>query len=194
MLSLAPSSNLKKTTPNILPAKIHHNGPIPIAQRHWNPQPTPNSTTQEQTVYLRGRKLLGKKVPLPEGYEGVVLQKSEKTLPKPRPEDGDGNGEGEEDVEVRVMEEKGRFQEVVVWGHEVVSGEEDVYRKGVEEWVGFAEALRHTNNQHDMKHHEETRLKKSPPESSKPNAITNPSTSQENETRQQSHLYMLQDR
>lgn len=39
------------------------------------------------------------------------------------------------------MEEKGAFQEIVVWGHEAVPEEGDVYVKGMKEWIAFAEAV-----------------------------------------------------
>ncbi|KAF2162738.1 hypothetical protein M409DRAFT_26975 [Zasmidium cellare ATCC 36951] len=139
MLAIQPSSSPKQITPNILPAKIHHNGPIPTPKRYWNPQPQ-STSPNEQEVYFRGRKLLGQKIPLPEKYEGVVLQKTDKTLPVQK-KDEDGDGEDEEDVEVKIMEQNGKFSEIVVLGHEVVPGEEDDYQKGIEEWVGFAEAI-----------------------------------------------------
>jgi ribonuclease H2 subunit C len=86
-------------------------------------------------------------VKVPEGYEGVVLLKTEKVLPAQKlkaPEmdgDEDMQEEGEEEAEVKMMEEMGKFGEVVVWGHEVVPEKEDEYVKGVEEWIGFAEAV-----------------------------------------------------
>lgn len=147
MLSIQTSSNHPHLTPNILPCKIHHNGPLRTSKTHWNPQTTsttidsnkPQAQNDEQTAYLRGRKLRGKKVKLPEGYEGVILQKTEKRLPQMKPQDDEEDEE--EPVEVRLMEQKGTFDEIIVWGHEMVPDEEDVYRKGIEEWVGFAEAV-----------------------------------------------------
>lgn len=54
-------------------------------------------------------------------------------------------GDGlEKAIEVKVMEEMGRFDEMVVWGHEVLPDEgEDEYVRGVEEWIAFAEAVSH---------------------------------------------------
>lgn len=52
-------------------------------------------------------------------------------------------GEEEEDLEVKVLEEQATFDEVMVWGHEVVVDEgSDPYVRGVEEWIGFAEQVR----------------------------------------------------
>lgn len=47
----------------------------------------------------------------------------------------------EKEVEVKVLEEQSSFEEIVVWGHESTMNEEDPYVRGVEEWVGFAEAV-----------------------------------------------------
>ena len=46
-----------------------------------------------------------------------------------------------EQVEVRMLETTATFDELVIWGHEVVPGEDDEYVKGVEEWVAFAEVV-----------------------------------------------------
>lgn len=43
--------------------------------------------------------------------------------------------------DVKVLEQKGKFDEVVVWGHETVPEDGDEYVKGVEEWIAFAEAV-----------------------------------------------------
>ena len=60
-------------------------------------------------------------------------------------EDGDGmeGGDEEEDEveEVKVMEQKAVFDEMVVWGHEVLPEDGDEYVKGVEEWIALAEAV-----------------------------------------------------
>jgi ribonuclease H2 subunit C len=47
----------------------------------------------------------------------------------------------EKEAEVNIMEAKATFNEVVIWGHEMVPDDEDVYVKGMEEWIGFAEAM-----------------------------------------------------
>lgn len=146
MLAIQTSPSAKNLTPNVLPCKIHHNGPIPTPKRYWNPTsstPPPNATASRaettQTSYLRGRKLLGHSIVLPEGYEGVVLQKTEKALPRSRVEKEEEDEE--EPVEVKVMEQTGKFDEILVWGHEALPDGEDAYRKGIEEWMGFAQAV-----------------------------------------------------
>lgn len=77
-------------TPNILPCRIHHDGPVEVSERYWNPVKDDNGKTEiqftrsfllsltsisinagnGQAAYFRGRKLRGRRVELPEGYEG----------------------------------------------------------------------------------------------------------------------------
>lgn len=54
-------------------------------------------------------------------------------------EDGE---EGAIPVEVKIAEQVGEFDEVVIWGHggEVDPGQ-DMFVKGLKEWVGFAETM-----------------------------------------------------
>jgi len=51
--------------------------------------------------------------------------------------------EGDEDnEELQVVEQVAAFDHVVVWNHEVVLDPlEDPYSKGIEEWIGFADAV-----------------------------------------------------
>ncbi|KAK1816355.1 hypothetical protein LTR12_009246 [Friedmanniomyces endolithicus] len=159
MLSLQPTTRDPRTlTPNILPCTIHHNGPLKVSKRYWQPQPS-SDDKKTSTAYLRGRKLRGRIVKLPKGYRGYLLQKAERVAvvegsvvarqgAKRRglvEEDGDGveGGDEEEDgvEEVKVMEQKAVFDEIIVWGHEVLPEDGDEYVKGVEEWIAFAEAV-----------------------------------------------------
>ncbi|KAK5121778.1 hypothetical protein LTR85_004653 [Meristemomyces frigidus] len=151
------STTSRKLTPNILPCTIKHNGPISTSKRYWAPSTTisPNGVNQH-TSYLRGRKLRGRVIRIPEGYRGYVLEKtnklvSQKPVQKPHThvdtetaERADDELDEEEPAEVKVMEQKGCFDEIMLWGHEVVPEEDDEYVKGVEEWIAFAEAM-HTN-------------------------------------------------
>lgn len=97
------------------------------------------------TAYFRGRKLYAKSVKIPKGYKGVVVSSTEKTLPKepapPQSQDDEVEAE-EEEIEVGIMEELAGFDEVMVWGHEVVVDEkEDPYARGIQEWMKFADAV-----------------------------------------------------
>ncbi|KAF2772779.1 ribonuclease H1 small subunit [Teratosphaeria nubilosa] len=155
MLAIAPPpSKLQKLTPNLLPCTIKHNGPIHTSKRHWCPS-TDADTDKTSTSYFRGRKLRGRTVKLPEGYTGVVLQRTEKlleskrkaALPVPEIEQEDEEDEfamredGKEEEEVKLMEQMGTFDEAVVWGHENVPEDEDEYVKGIDEWIAFSQAM-----------------------------------------------------
>lgn len=55
-------------TPHVLPCRIHHDGPIESTERFWAPRPDEDGT---QSAHFRGRKLRGRRVPLPDGYRGM---------------------------------------------------------------------------------------------------------------------------
>ena len=44
-------------------------------------------------------------------------------------------------MEVKTTECLAEFDEIVVWGHDQVPGEDDEYARGMEEWIAFAEAV-----------------------------------------------------
>lgn len=68
MLSIDSTRPQQKLRPHVVPCKISYNGPVDTQSRYWDPKSDEHGT---QTAYLRGRKLLGKTVALPEGYEGM---------------------------------------------------------------------------------------------------------------------------
>src|SRR5947207_1269662 len=84
---------LEKCSPNVLPCRIHYDGPSKVTKRFWSPSlEIGNRTTwrgedtqfrfflyhadvapdKTRTAYFRGRKLRGRPVNLPEGYEGEL--------------------------------------------------------------------------------------------------------------------------
>lgn len=86
---------------------------------------------------------------VPEGYRGVVVVGTEKVLQiekgheikDRKTEDGDADEKMDEE-EVVIMEEKAEFEEVVVWGHEVLPDEGmDPYLMGMREWIEMAEKV-----------------------------------------------------
>ena len=147
MLSIQPSKP-QKCTPNLLPARINHNGPILSTLQYWKPSTDKKGT---QHAYFRGRHLYGTTLPLPENYTGAILNVTDKQLPQPRKqapversnEDEDvGEEEDSLPVEVKIAEQIGEFDEVVVWGHGgEVDGGQDMFVRGLREWVGFAESM-----------------------------------------------------
>ncbi|TVY25482.1 Uncharacterized protein LHYA1_G005726 [Lachnellula hyalina] len=136
MLAIQKSKSHKgQCTPNVLPCRVNHNGPVNASKRYWEVR---TSVDNKPTSYFRGRKLHGKKLKMPKGYRGIVVSSTDRILPA----DGDGDGEGEESPEVKVMEEQAGFRELMIWGHEALpDGLADPYVRGVEEWVAFAEQI-----------------------------------------------------
>ena len=141
MLAVNSTNADKQVTPNVLACAIKHNGPVSGEERYWNPSTEQDGST---TYFFRGRKLRGKMIALPEGYEGVVLQKTDKkVITKPSiPVPGDEDDlVAPKEIETTIMDQHARFGEIMVWDHEAVPEGTDVYVKGIEEWIGFAEAV-----------------------------------------------------
>lgn len=153
-------SHKGKCTPNVLPCRVHHNGPVNASKRYWEPRTTsskkasilplpctltyPLICSDGKTIaYFRGRKLHGKQFKVPQGYRGIVLASTDRILPKesqssPAEEDEDA----EHEADVKVLEEQAEFDGIIVWGHEVVPDETaDPYVRGMEEWLSFAEQV-----------------------------------------------------
>ncbi|KAB8342700.1 hypothetical protein FH972_022300 [Carpinus fangiana] len=151
--SRSPSST--EYTLNALPSRIMHDGPVELAPRHWTPTMMTLPTTEDhngaqgqiQTSYFRGRKLLGKEMPIPDTHHGAVLRVTEKTVRDTSLRDqamqdlesrrGDMDAQdydeeveelraaaarGELEEEIGVMETVGNFDGIVMWGHETVPG------------------------------------------------------------------------
>ncbi|KAJ5169278.1 Ribonuclease H2 subunit C [Penicillium coprophilum] len=139
----AKDDSTLKCIPNIIPCRIHHDGPIDSLDRHWTVKDEKDST---QTTHFRGRKLRGRRVALPEGYQGVVATPTDRVLPATQRADSDDAEDAETEPEepVKVMEMQGTFDEFVVWGHEVLPAADDTFVKGVEEWLQFADAMHTT--------------------------------------------------
>ncbi|CAL3967287.1 unnamed protein product [Diplocarpon coronariae] len=100
-----------------------------------------------KTAYFRGRKLHGKTLALPPSHRGVVASATERVLPAAEPAAASGKPAGAEEEgqepepepEVKIVEERASFDEVVVWGHEVLpDGMADPYVRGLEDWIAFA--------------------------------------------------------
>lgn len=101
----------------------------------------------QQTAYFRGRKLVSSPLVLPSTHTGAVLDITQDILPTSN-SDGRQRGLDEDDdfeqdadlpVEVKAVDELARFDQISVWGHEVmVNKMEDVVIKGVEEWVSVS--------------------------------------------------------
>ena len=96
-------------------------------------------------AYFRGRKLKGREVRIPEGYSGVVVKAEAKPqLDEQRTERimaDIGGTTGTAESELKLLEEVGQFDEIMIWGHETMAKGDDVFVKGLSEWIGFAESV-----------------------------------------------------
>ncbi|KAK5455904.1 hypothetical protein LTS15_005222 [Exophiala xenobiotica] len=122
----SPTRPCKGTT-NILPCRVHHDGPIKVTKRYWSPQ----------------------------DENGVVARSTEQYLPQPVVKGGPKFTAVDEDIEieeeeeeppepVRILETVSTFDDVIVWGHDRIPNQDDTFVKGIEEWISFAEAMHGT--------------------------------------------------
>jgi hypothetical protein len=162
MLKIKPDvGSCPKTTPNLLPCRVHYDGPVDPAQSYWSPTQNKGKLqclrlqAQEllpyfdldsmKTAYFRGRKLHGKTVKLPEGYRGVVVEKQ--ATPAASPQHGQEVVDLEQEDAAQQeplgsLETKAEFEELVIWGHEATADAgSDPYLR-IEEWTRLAEQVR----------------------------------------------------
>ncbi|MCJ1446206.1 MAG: hypothetical protein MMC23_006711 [Stictis urceolatum] len=145
-----PSCSPTKVTPHLLPCRTTHNGSVNASKFYWSPEPS-SEDSNSQVAYFRGRRLLGREIRLPDTHRGVVARTTERTVERKEEEGqhfgeqddyGDVGIEEEEDkAEVKILEEVGGFERVVLWGHEELPGESEEFVRGVGEWIGFAEGV-----------------------------------------------------
>ncbi|OAX83718.1 hypothetical protein ACJ72_01918 [Emergomyces africanus] len=148
-------------TPNILPCRIHHDGPVNISSRYWKPV-VDDGNPDTATAYFRGRKLRGRRVLIPEGYQGVVASQTDPNLKLAPPgpgtkqktdqrharinfDDQDRTDEDDEDEDFEpvttILDSQGTFSDFMVWDHEKLPPDDDPFVKVVSEWIRFAEAI-----------------------------------------------------
>ncbi|KAF6229325.1 hypothetical protein HO133_007441 [Letharia lupina] len=131
----------KQCEPNVLPCRIHHDGPVDASPRYWAPKTAQDGQPE---AYFRGRRLRGQEIDVPQGYRGVIVKEAGKERTSLQNTDV-GNLEREEgeqeQEEVTVLNEVGSFDKVVIWSHETRLDEDDAFVKGLGEWIGFAEAI-----------------------------------------------------
>ncbi|CAF3651895.1 hypothetical protein SNK05_007122 [Fusarium graminearum] len=138
ILSLKPDENKFKAVANILPCRIHHDGPIEPTSTYWTPAATDDGT---KLAYFRGRKLQGKIVKLPKDCRGIVVERVSQQDPKTAVEEivEDEDAEQEQTGRMQVTAE---FDEMVVWGHEAVAdASADPYVRSMEEWLQVADKI-----------------------------------------------------
>ncbi|KAI2640852.1 ribonuclease H1 small subunit [Hypomontagnella submonticulosa] len=136
----------KKAHVHLLPCRIHHDGNVDPMDSYWDP--SEGQADRTKTAYLRGRKLNGKAVKLPEGYYGSIVEKSEPKKPEDTKQEEtveviDLEEESDDQLETGTMQGKATFDEVMIWNHESLADSgEDPYLRGMEEWISFAEQVR----------------------------------------------------
>ncbi|KAH8895741.1 ribonuclease H1 small subunit [Thozetella sp. PMI_491] len=129
----------KNTTANLLPCRVDHSGSVEPLDPFWSVSQNEDGS---KTAYLRGRKLHGQTLKLPEGYRGAVVAKTETQPPRHQEWAHADDQEREDEPEVGTLETKAEFSEVVVWGHETgTDAGADPYVRGIEEWIGLAEQI-----------------------------------------------------
>lgn len=57
-------------------------------------------------------------------------------------EDKEGFEDETQDEPVKILKEEANFDDITIWGHDSLPAMEDAFIKGIEEWIGFAEAVR----------------------------------------------------
>ncbi|KPI39003.1 uncharacterized protein AB675_4522 [Cyphellophora attinorum] len=158
MLAIQKAKRADSCTANVLPCRIHHNGPTKVTKRYWQ------VTTEKdgcKTAYFRGRRLKGVAVPVPEGYEGeheineadavqlnrpgLVVKSTEHKAVAPQPTFAaarDSDDEDEESEEPpKLLETISEIKEMIVWDHDRQPTSDDAFLKGVDEFIAFADAI-----------------------------------------------------
>ncbi|EPE10747.1 ribonuclease h1 h2 small subunit [Ophiostoma piceae UAMH 11346] len=169
--SAAPDSTATHTTPQLLPCRINHDGPVTAADAFWQPtvesesaQHCPNyechanRSDGKNTAYFRGRKLHGQAVKLPADYRGVVGVRRESPREQAAAKGTAGELEALDAIDVDAtraeqdahqqrldtgsLEVLAEFEEVVVWGHQsTADATTDPYVRGMDEWLALSDKI-----------------------------------------------------
>ncbi|ERF74310.1 hypothetical protein EPUS_01997 [Endocarpon pusillum Z07020] len=170
----ASEKGSEKLQVNVLPCRIHRNGPSKVTKRCWCPTTEEglmitltcflvrywqlNDLDGSKTAYFRGRKLRGRQIKLPKKYRGLTVIRTDETLSGASDEEQTTlhkqpyEDEDEEDMlehesqaePVKILKEEANFDAITVWGHDRLPAADDSFLKGIEEWVTFAEAIHTT--------------------------------------------------
>lgn len=97
-------------------------------------------------AYFRGRKFKGREVKVSPGYKGLIIKAEAKSrwdeqrLERMTTDLKEATETAEGDL--KFLEKVGTFDEVVIWGHEATAENDDVFVKGLGEWLDFAQSVR----------------------------------------------------
>ncbi|KAK9493074.1 ribonuclease H2, subunit C [Lipomyces doorenjongii] len=99
-------------------------------------------------AYFRGRKLVGQKLVLPEGYKGLILPiaPSPSDIPAQTKSyfysEDDDEEEDEEQEQEHMWKSEAEFKELFVWNHDVIpDGISNPWIAGVNEWISFTNRI-----------------------------------------------------
>lgn len=98
-------------------------------------------------AYFRGRKLRGQEIQVPQGYRGIVVEEAGRettafqTTEKGVFEQEEGEQIEEAQEEVTMLNELGSFDRLLIWNHESMVDGDDLFIRGLSEWISFAEAV-----------------------------------------------------
>lgn len=129
---------------------IRRKSQVPQFHPLWKRLFADTFTDGKRVAYFRGRKLHGKALKVPEGYRGVVVDKTEPPEPRaPRPDEPEVvDLDAEDDMPLGTLDTKAEFDEIVIWGHESMADTtSDPYVRGVQEWMEVAEKVRKLREQ-----------------------------------------------
>ena len=81
-------------------------------------------------------------------YRGVIVKEAEKektTLEGIEKRISESEDEQNDQEEMTVLDEVGSFVKILIWNHETMVDGDDAFVKGLNEWLGFAEAVSHVS-------------------------------------------------
>ncbi|KAF2395654.1 hypothetical protein EJ06DRAFT_525275 [Trichodelitschia bisporula] len=143
--AIKKNADAETYTPNVLPCKIDYAGPVD-ASRYWKPEEGEDGNIM---AHFRGRRLRGREVKVPEGYTGIVVEETDKTLPQEHQSHEDDEEDDEDSTplsETHILEEVGKFDSVTMWGHEgAPDPNSDGITRAMTEWVHFAATIHSTD-------------------------------------------------
>ncbi len=141
-IQLERDNEAKLVSASLLPCHIGYSGPADSA-KYFRPETSTPAGGSE--AYFRGRQLLGKELPIPDGHVGLLYDSSRPGQTKPTNAESTEDTEDETIEEVRLFVEKARFDRLTVYENgRLPIDTSDPYMKGLQEWLALAEAVSNT--------------------------------------------------
>ncbi|KAG6042855.1 hypothetical protein E4U39_005360 [Claviceps sp. Clav50 group G5] len=101
-------------------------------------------TDEDQIVYFRGRKLIGKCARLPEEYEGAIVRIENEGERRKKNSSEISSVQNDPDAELPAGESihiTSTFNEICTWTQGSINSDFDQYAKRVDEWFSIAERV-----------------------------------------------------